>query len=75
MPNGYGHSMQIFTNISKILFSSLRAKGFLSVVDVDDSYLQGDDYKDYFSNVLNIIKVLRFLGFTIHPNKSKFMPT
>ena len=75
MPNGCGPSMQIFTNIPKIPFSNLTLKGFLFVVDVDDSYLQGDDYKDCFSNVLNIIKVLRFLGFTIHPNKSKFIPT
>ena len=75
MPNGYGPTMRIFTNISKIPFSILRKKGFLSVVYVDDSYLQGDDYEDCFSNVLNIIEILRSLGFTIHPEKSKFIPT
>ena len=37
MPNGYGPAMQIFTKISKIQFSILREKGFLSVVYVDDS--------------------------------------
>ena len=67
--------MRIFTKISKILFSILREKGFLSVVYVDDSYLQGDDYDDCFSNVLKAIEILRSLGFTTHPEKSKFIPT
>ena len=48
MPNGYGPDMKIFIKISKILFSILREKGFLSVVYVDHSYLQGDDYDDSF---------------------------
>ena len=73
--NGYGPAMRIFTEISKIHFSILREKGFLSVVYVDDSYLQDDDYEDCFSNVLNAIKILRSLGFTIHPDESKFIPT
>ena len=67
MPNGYGPAMRIFTKISKIPFSILREKGFLSVVYVDDSYLQGDDCEDCFCNALNTIEILRSLGFTIHP--------
>ena len=75
MPNGYGPAMRIFTKISKIPFSILREKGFLSVVYVDDSFLQGDGYEDCFSNVLNTREILRSLGFTLHPKKSKFIPT
>ena len=45
----------ILTKISKIPFSTLREKGFLFVVYVDNSYFQGDDYEDCFSNVLNTI--------------------
>ena len=48
MPNGYGPDMKIFIKISKISFSILREKGFLSVVYVDHSYLLGDDYDDSF---------------------------
>ena len=59
----------------QIPFSILRGKCFLSVVYVDDSYLQGDDYEDRFSNVLNTIEILRSLGFTIHKEKFKFIPT
>ena len=61
MPNGHGPAMRIFTKISKIPFFVLREKGFLSVVYVDDSYLQGDDYEDCFSNVLNTIEIPRSL--------------
>ena len=75
MPNGYGPAMLIFTKISKIPFFILRKKGFLSVVCVDDSYLLVDFYEDCFSNVLNTIEILRSLGFTIHPDKSKIIPT
>ena len=75
MANGYGSAMQIITKISKIPFSILREKGFLAVVYDDDSYLQGDNCEDCFSNVLNTIEILRSLGFTIHPDKSKFIPT
>ena len=31
--------------------------------------------EDCFFNVLNTIEILRSLGFTIHPDKSKFIPT
>ena len=65
MPNGYGPAMRIFIKISKIPFSILRKKGFLSIVYVDDSYLQG---KDCFSSFLNTMKILRSLEFEIHPD-------
>ena len=55
MPNGYGPAKPIFTKISKIPFSVLREKSFLSVVYFDDSYFQGNDYEDCFPNVLNTI--------------------
>ena len=75
MPNGYGPANRIFTKISKIPFSILRGKGFLSVGYVDDSHMQCDDHQDCFSNALNTIEILRSLGFTIHQEKFKFIPT
>ena len=50
MLNGYGPAMQVFTKFSKIKFSILWEKGFLSVVYIDHSYLKDDDYEDCFSN-------------------------
>ena len=70
MPNGYGPAMRIFRKISKIPFSILREKGFISAVYVDDSYLQGGYYEDCFS-----IEIRTSLGFTIHTEKSKFIQT
>ena len=40
MPNGYGQAMRIFTKVSKVPFSQLRSKWFVSVVFVDDSYFR-----------------------------------
>ena len=37
--------------------------------------MQGDDYEDCFSNVLNTIEILTSLRFTIHTDKSKFILT
>ena len=67
--------LQKLQNNSQTSFPILREKGFLSVVYVDDSYLQGDDYKDCFSNALNTTEILRSLGFTIQPEKFKFLTT
>ena len=45
MFNVYGPLMRIFTKVSKVPFSHLRGKGFLSRVFVDDSYQQGNTYE------------------------------
>ena len=42
MPNGYGPAMRAFTKLMKPPFSFLRSEGYLSVIYVDDCYLQGD---------------------------------
>ena len=57
MPNEYQPAMRIFTKISKISFSVLREKCLLSAVYVNNSYLQGDDYEDWFFVVLDTIEI------------------
>ena len=74
MPNGYGPAMRMFTKISKVPFSILREEGHISIMYVDDSYLQGADFEDCFDNVLETIVLLRSLGFTINIEKSNFFP-
>ena len=54
----------------KIPFAHLRDLGYLSVVYVDDSYLQGNDFEECLKNVIETINILRFLGYTIHAEKS-----
>ena len=60
---------------SKIPLSIPGVNNFMSLVYIDDSFLQGNNYQDYFSNVLNTIEILRSLGFTFHADKSKCVPT
>ena len=66
--------MRIFTKILKPPFSNLRAQGLLSVVYVDDTYLQGDTYDECLHNVTSTLRLLRSLGFTIHFDKSRLTP-
>ena len=74
MPNGYDPAMRVFTKISKVPFTYLRKKGHLSVVYVDDSYLQGKTYQECLNNIRDSISILQELGFTIHPTKSSLIP-
>ena len=75
MPNGYGPAMRIFTKILKPSFSVLRRKGHESVVFVDDTYLQGDNFEDCRQNGISTMNLLRQLGFKIQNEKSVLIPT
>ena len=69
MPNGNGPTMRVFPQISNVPFSHLKNFFLNSVVYVDDSYLQGGTYRSCLNNVLHTLKLLRELGFVIHPEK------
>ena len=73
-PNGLAFCPRKFTKLLKPVFSHLRQLGHLSASRIDDSYLQGDDYADCERNVMDTIKMFDSLGFTIHPEKSCFVP-
>lgn len=73
MPNGYTDAPRIFTKATKLGFSSLRAQGYLSVLFLDDRYLQGETYHLCQENIRAIIQILQNLGFTVHPVKSSFL--
>ena len=70
MPNGYGPAMRAFTKLMKPPFSFLRSVGYLSVVYVDDCYLQGDSFTKCPENVIRTIDILESLGFYIKIEKS-----
>ena len=42
IPNGYFDAMRTFTKMLKPPFATLQKQGFISVIFVDDSYLQGN---------------------------------
>ena len=75
MPNGYGEAMRVFTKLVIAPFRILRSQGNLSVIYVDDTYLQADSKEKCINNINDTITLLRNLGFTIHADKSVLQPT
>ena len=73
MPNGYGPAMRAFTKLMKPPFSFLRSEGYLSVIYVDDCYLQGDSFTKCAENVIRTIDILESLGFYIKMEKSEII--
>ena len=74
MPNGYGPAMRLFTKVLKPPFAWLRARGYMSVLYVDDTYLQGNTQQECLDNVKATVSLLSRLGFTIHLEKSQLLP-
>ena len=75
MPNGYSDAMRVFTKMLKPPFATLRKQGFISVIFVDDPYLQGSTRGECLENVHKTVNLLASLGFTIHKEKSVLEPT
>ena len=75
LPNGYAQAPLIFTKLLRLPFGYLRSQGHLSVVYMDDTYLQGDSNSSCQSNIANMVSLLQALGFTINRKKSVLTPT
>ncbi len=66
---------RVFTKILKPVFTTLRAKGHISTIYIDDSCLQGQTYDLCLKNVHETVTLLDSLGLTISTDKSKFVPS
>ena len=66
---------RVFTKILKPVFATLRKKGLLSTVYIDDSCLLGASFRKWEENIWSTMKLLDNLGLTIHPTKSVLVPT
>ena len=55
-------------------FAWLRARGYMSVVYVDDTYIQGKTQQECLDNGKATVSLLYRLGFTIHLEKSYLLP-
>ena len=75
MPNGYSEAMRIFTKILRPVLGYLRREGYLSVIFVHDSYLQGNTESECLENIEVTVSLLIKLGFKIHESKSILKPT
>ena len=73
MLNGYGPAKRVFTKLMKPYFSFSRSEGYLSVIYIDDCYLQGDFFTKCVKNVLRKIEILENLGSYTEIDKSEIM--
>ena len=65
----------IFTKLLRLPFGFLRSQGHLSVIYMDDTYLQGDSVSACQRNVDDTVSLLHTLGFNINGKKSVLTPT
>lgn len=75
LPNGLSSAPRIFTKIMKPVLSSLRKKGHQVMNYLDDLFMTGESVEECQETVLETVKLLSDLGFTIHPDKSQFTPS
>ena len=75
MPNGYGPAVRNFTKIIKKPFKVLQHNGHVSVIYIDDTFLEGDTYAACQQNIFETVEILLSLGFTIQVRKSVLVPT
>ncbi|XP_067664507.1 uncharacterized protein [Haliotis asinina] len=75
LPNGLACAPRRFTKLLKPAYATLRQQGCTVVPYLDDSYLQGDTEVECADNVRRTVTLLQDLGFIIHAEKSKLVPT
>ena len=75
LPKGLSPCPRKFTKLLKPPHTELHKKGHISVSYIDDLYLQGRTYDLCVSNVIETFIQFDTLGFTIHPEKSVFIPS
>lgn len=74
LPFGLSSSPLVFTKIMKPVMNSLRLRGFLSVIYLDDILCLGETKSDCWINIQTTFNFLRGLGFIINEKKSKLNP-
>ena len=72
---GLATAPRVFTKILKPVFATLRAKGHISTIYIDDSCLQGQTYQSCLQNIDDTVSLLDSLGLTINTDKSKLVPS
>ena len=75
LPNGLAEAPRKFTKILKVPFAYLRARGHSNSAYIDDSFLNAGTVKSCADTVITTVSLLDGLGFTVHPDKSCFVPT
>ena len=73
LPNGLPPSPRTFTELMKPVLSSLRKKGH-QVMNYLDNFLVGNTFEECKDAVIDSCDLLVKLAFSIHPDKSQFIP-
>ena len=74
LPNGLCCGPRKFTKLMKPPIATLRLDGHIIAIYIDDLINVALTFDECVENVITSIKLLNFLGFIIHPNKSIFLP-
>ena len=74
LPNGLSEAPRKFTKILKVPFAHLRSMGHANSAYIDDSALLAQTVEDCQNNIRETITLMDDLGFTVHPEKSSFIP-
>ena len=75
LPNGLCSGPRKFTKLLKAPLATLRGAGHILGGYIDDIFNMGLTYDECMRNVIDTVNLLDSLGFTIHPEKSKFIPS
>ena len=73
LPNGLSPCPRWFTKLLKPPLAELRKHDISAYID--DIYLQDDTKGNCIKNIIDTVTLLRSLGFTVHAEKSQFLPT
>ena len=74
LPNGLCSGPRKFTKLLKPVLAVLRQQGYIVSAYIDDIIIMDDSYEDCIRATIETVKLLDYLGFTIHPVKSNFVP-
>ena len=73
-PNGLSSCPRKFTKLIKPVLATLRVKGHIVIIYIDDLLLVGCSYEKCLDTIIETLILLEKLGFVIHPLKSAFIP-
>ena len=74
-PMGLGPIPRMFTKLTKPILAYLHDCGHIITSFIDDSLLIGQSKFELSQNISDTVKLFDSLGFSVHGEKSHFMPT
>ena len=73
--NGLPPGPRKFTKLTKPPLAMLRMQGYTVAIYIDDIIAIDQSFEECLLTVVEITNLFKKLGFVIHPDKSKFIPS